>query len=223
MSTKPIAEAHLQPDSFEWTADSKAFIDKVVAKYPAGRQASAVIPLLDLAQRQHDNWIPLKAMDAIAETLSMPRIRVMEVATFYTMFNLAPVGKWFLQACTTTPCWLRGSDDVMRCIKDKLGLSANYTSTTDGQFTLLEVECLGVCANAPVVQVNDDVYEDLDYDLTAKLIDDLKAGKAPEVGSMSGRKGSMSKDGPTSLVSLKDSDGVPAWFAKKQASAGGDD
>jgi NADH-quinone oxidoreductase E subunit len=223
MSTKPIAEAHLQPDSFEWTAESKAFIEKVVAKYPAGRQASAVIPLLDLAQRQHDNWIPLKAMDAIAATLDMPRIRVMEVATFYTMFNLAPVGKWFLQACTTTPCWLRGSDDVMRCIKDKLGLSKNYTTTADGQFTLLEVECLGVCANAPVVQVNDDVYEDLDYALTAKLIDDLKAGKAPQVGSMSGRKGSMSKDGPTSLVTLKDRDGVPAWFAEIQASAGGDD
>lgn len=223
MSTKPIAEAHLQPDSFEWSAESKATIEKIVAKYPAGRQASAVIPLLDLAQRQHDNWIPLKAMDTIAATLEMPRIRVMEVATFYTMFNLAPVGKWFLQACTTTPCWLRGSDDVMRCIKDKLGLSKNYTTTADGQFTLLEVECLGVCANAPVVQVNDDVYEDLDYDLTAKLIEDLKAGKAPEVGSMTGRRGSMSKDGPTSLVSLKDSDGVPAWFAEKQASAGGDD
>lgn len=228
MSTKPIAEAHQQPDSFEWTADSQAKIEKIVAKYPAGRQASAVIPLLDLAQRQHDNWIPLKAIDAIAATLDMPRIRVLEVATFYTMFNLAPVGKWFLQACTTTPCWLRGSDDVMRCIKDKLGLSKNFQSTPDGQFTLLEVECLGVCANAPVVQVNDDVYEDLDYDLTAKLIDDLKAGKAPDVGSMAGRKGSMSKDGPTSLVSLKDSDGVPQWvkdmgFAEKQASAGGDD
>ncbi|MCR9073068.1 MAG: NAD(P)H-dependent oxidoreductase subunit E [Alphaproteobacteria bacterium] len=223
MSTKPIAEAHQQPDSFAWTDDSKAKIATIVAKYPEGRQASAVIPLLDLAQRQHDNWIPLKAIDAIAETLDMPRIRVLEVATFYTMFNLAPVGKWFLQACTTTPCWLRGSDDVMRCIKDKLGLSKNFTSTADGQFTLLEVECLGVCANAPVVQVNDDVYEDLDYDLTAKLIDDLKAGNVPAVGSMAGRRGSMSKDGPTSLVSLKDSDGVPPWFAEKQASAGGDD
>ncbi len=223
MSTKPIAEAHLQPDSFEWTAESREKIAKIVAKYPEGRQASAVIPLLDLVQRQHDNWVPLKAIDAIAETLDMPRIRVLEVATFYTMFNLAPVGKWFLQACTTTPCWLRGSDDVMRCIKDKLGLSKNFQSTPDGQFTLLEVECLGVCANAPVVQVNDDVYEDLDYDTTATLIDALKAGKAPEVGSMAGRRGSMSKDGPTSLVSLKDSDGVPPWFAEQQASNGGDD
>lgn len=228
MSTKPIAEAHQQPDSFAWTDESKAKIGTIVAKYPEGRQASAVIPLLDLAQRQHGNWIPLKAMDVIAETLAMPRIRVLEVATFYTMFNLAPVGKWFLQACTTTPCWLSGSDDVMRCIKDKLGLSKNYTTTADGQFTLLEVECLGVCANAPVVQVNDDVYEDLDYDLTAKLIDDLKAGKAPDVGSMAGRRGSMSKDGPTSLVSLKETDGAQQWlkdlgYADQQASAGGDD
>jgi NADH-quinone oxidoreductase E subunit len=228
MSTKPIAEAHQQPGSFDWTAESQAEIAKIVARYPEGRQASAVIPLLDIAQRQHHNWIPLKAIDRIAETLDMPRIRVMEVATFYTMFNLAPVGKWFLQACTTTPCWLRGSDDMMRAIKDKLGLSKNFEATEDGVFTLLEVECLGVCANAPVLQVNDDVYEDLDYDLTAKLIDSLQAGTAPGVGSMAGRQGSMSKDGPTSLVSLKESDGVPQWvkdggFADKHASAGGDD
>lgn len=228
MSTKPIAEADQQPDSFAWTPESLAEIETIVARYPAGRQASAVIPLLDLAQRQHDNWVPLKAIDAIAETLGMARIRVMEVATFYTMFNLAPVGEWFLQACTTTPCWLRGSDEMMRCIKDKLGLSKNYQRTADGRFTLLEVECLGVCANAPVLQVNDDVYEDLDYALTGKLIDSLKAGKAPDVGSMAGRQGSMSIEGPTSLVSLKDSDGVPQWVkdigaADKQASAGGDD
>ncbi len=223
MTTKPIAEAHQQPDSFVWTAESKAEIDRIVAKYPAGRQASAVLPLLDLAQRQHNNWIPLKAIDAIAETLDMARIRVLEVASFYTMYNLAPVGTWFLQACTTTPCWLRGSDDVMRCIKDKLGLSKNHESTEDGQFTLLEVECLGVCANAPVLQVNDDVYEDLDYDSTGALIEALKRGEAPTVGSMAGRQGSMSKDGPTSLVSLKDTDGVPPWFAERGAAAGGGD
>lgn len=223
MTTKPIAESDQQPDSFEWTAENLAAIEKIVAKYPEGRQASAVLPLLDLAQRQHDNWIPLKAIDAIAKTLDMPRIRVLEVASFYTMYNLAPVGKWFLQACTTTPCWLRGSDDMMRCIKDKLGLSKNHQTTEDGTFTLLEVECLGVCANAPVLQVNDDVYEDLDYEGTAALIDALKRGEPPKVGSMAGRQGSMSKDGPTSLVSLKESDGVPAWFADNKASAGGDD
>jgi len=223
MTTKPIAEADQQPDHFEWTAENRAEIEKIVAKYPEGRQASAVLPLLDLAQRQHDNWIPLKAIDAIAETLDMPRIRVLEVASFYTMYNLAPVGKWFLQACVTTPCWLRGSDDVVRCIKDKLGLSKNHQTTADGAFTLLEVECLGVCANAPVLQVNDDVYEDLDYAGTASLIEALQRGEPPAVGSVTGRQGSMSKDGPTSLVSLKDADGVPSWVAEKQASAGGDD
>lgn len=222
MSTKPIAEDKDQPANFAWTAESEAEIVKIVARYPEGRQASAVIPLLDIAQRQHENWIPMAAIDAIAERLDMARIRVMEVATFYTMFNLAPVGEWFLQACTTTPCWLRGSDQMMKCIKDKLGLD-NHGRTPDGRFSLLEVECLGVCANAPVLQVNDDVYEDLDYEQTARLIEALQKGEPPAVGSMTGRQGSMSKDGPTSLVSLKDTDGVPAWVAQRQASAGGDD
>ncbi|NQW11017.1 MAG: NAD(P)H-dependent oxidoreductase subunit E [Alphaproteobacteria bacterium] len=220
MSVKPIAED--QPANFTWTAESEAEVAKFIARYPEGRQASAVIPLLDIAQRQHENWIPMAAIDAIAERLDMARIRVMEVATFYTMFNLAPVGEWFLQACTTTPCWLRGSNQVMKCLKDKLGLD-NHGRTVDGRFSLLEVECLGVCANAPVLQVNDDVYEDLDYDQTARLIEALQKGEAPAVGSMTGRQGSMSQDGPTSLVSLKDSDGVPPWFAERQAAGGGDD
>ncbi len=223
MSGKHIAEAHLQPASFAWTAESEARIATILAKYPENRKASAVLPLLDLAQRQHDNWIPLAAVDAIAERLGMARIRVLEVATFYTMYNLAPVGKWFLQACTTTPCWLRGSDQVMRCIKDKLGLD-NHGSSADGQFTLLEVECLGACVNAPILQVNDDFYEDMDYDTTAALLESLKAGKQPTVGSMKGRVTSQSIAGPTSLTSLKDSDGVPPWFAGNKAAAGaGDD
>ena len=136
MSSKPIAEDKDQPAGFTWTPESEARIAVILAKYPADRQASAVLPLLDLAQRQHDNWIPLAAIDSIAARLGMARIRVLEVATFYTMYNLAPVGKWFLQACTTTPCWLRGSDQMMRCIKDKLGLD-NHGRTADGQFTLL--------------------------------------------------------------------------------------
>ena len=122
------------------------------------------------------------------------------------MYNLKPVGKWFLQACTTTPCWLRGSDQMMKCIKDKLGLD-NHQSTADGQFTLLEVECLGGCVNAPILQVNDDFYEDLDYEKTAELLDALKAGTPPPVGSMSGRTGS-DNEGTTALQSLKATDGV---------------
>lgn len=222
MSGKVIAEAGDQPAGFAWTAESEARIATILAKYPPGRQASAVLPLLDLAQRQHDNWIPLAAIDAIAERLGMARIRVLEVATFYTMFNLAPVGKWFLQACTTTPCWLRGSDQVMKCIKDKLGID-NHGSTADGQFTLLEVECLGACVNAPILQVNDDFYEDMDYETTAQLLDALKRGEPPAVGSMKGRVTSQSIAGPTSLAGLKDSEGVPPWFAAQKAAAGGGD
>ncbi|AFX98790.1 NADH-quinone oxidoreductase, E subunit [Candidatus Endolissoclinum faulkneri L2] len=221
MTIKEIADDNLQPKSFEWTDESQLMIDNTLKQYPVGRQASAVIPLLNIAQRQNSNWLPIKAIELIADTLDMPRIRVLEVATFYTMFNLIPVGKWFLQPCTTTPCWLRGSHEVMSCIKDKLGLFEDYATTSDGQFTLLEVECLGVCANAPVLQINDNVYEDLNYDLTAKLIQNLKNGERPKYGSMSNRQGSMPKDGPTSLISLKKSDGVPAWWAKKKPAAKG--
>ncbi|NDA08861.1 MAG: NAD(P)H-dependent oxidoreductase subunit E, partial [Alphaproteobacteria bacterium] len=140
-----------QPDTFAFSAENKSKIKAILAKYPKDRKASAVLPLLDLAQRQHDNWVPMKAIEEIAQILDMAEIRVLEVATFYTMFNLRPVGKYFIQACGTTPCWLRGSDDVMRCIKDKVGISNGETSA-DGKFTLLEVECLGACVNAPMVQ-----------------------------------------------------------------------
>ena len=185
-----------QPDSFAFTRENEAEIKRIVAKYPKGRQASAVMPLLDLAQRQHDNWIPMKAIELIAKKLDMAEIRVLEVATFYTMFNLKPVGKYFLQACTTTPCWLRGSDNMMRCIKDRYGISSGETSEC-GRFTLLEVECLGACVNAPILQVNDDFYEDLDYASTGALLDSLEAG------SVTGRSGSESASGATSLAALK--------------------
>ena len=194
-----------QPDSFAFTAETEAKADAIIAKYPAGRQASAVIPLLDLAQRQHDNWLPKKAIEAVAVKLGMAPIRVLEIATFYTMFNLKPVGKYFLQACKTTPCWLRGSDDMIKCVKDKLGIG-NHESTEDGMFSLLEVECLGACVNAPVLQVNDDFYEDLDYDATAALLEALKQGKPPPQGSMKGRQLSESSAGATSLTSLRDTE-----------------
>jgi NADH-quinone oxidoreductase E subunit len=191
-----------QPESFAFTAENEKEIKRIIAKYPKGRQASAVMPLLDLAQRQHDNWIPIKAIEVIADKLDMAKIRVLEVATFYTMFNLKPVGKYFLQACTTTPCWLRGSDEMMRCIKDKYGISSGETSEC-GRFSLLEVECLGACVNAPILQVNDDFYEDLDYASTAALLESLEADKPLPVGSVTGRSGSEAIDGATSLTALK--------------------
>ena len=191
-----------QPDSFAFTRENEAEIKRIVAKYPKGRQASAVMPLLDLVQRQHENWIPMKAIELIAKKLDMAEIRVLEVATFYTMFNLKPVGKYFLQACTTTPCWLRGSDNMMRCIKDRYGISSGETSEC-GRFTLLEVECLGACVNAPILQVNDDFYEDLDYASTDALLDSLEADEPLLVGSVTGRSGSESASGATSLAALK--------------------
>ena len=191
-----------QPDSFAFTKENEAEIKRIVAKYPKGRQASAVMPLLDLAQRQHDNWIPMKAIELIAKKLDMAEIRVLEVATFYTMFNLKPVGTYFLQACTTTPCWLRGSDNMMRCIKDRYGISSGETSAC-GRFTLLEVECLGACVNAPILQVNDDFYEDLDYASTGALLDSLEADAPLAVGSVTGRSGSEADGGATTLRELK--------------------
>lgn len=197
---KLIAED--QPASFAFTKENEAEIKKILAKYPKDRQASAVMPLLDLAQRQHDNWIPMKAIEEIANRLDMAEIRVLEVASFYTMYNLKPVGKYFLQACTTTPCMLRGSDDMMRCIKDRYDIQSGQTSSC-GRFSLLEVECLGACVNAPILQVNDDFYEDLDYETTGKLLDSLEADEPLPVGSVKGRQGSESEQGATSLVALK--------------------
>lgn len=194
--------AHEQPDSFAFTAENEEKILTILAKYPEGRQASAVMPMLDLAQRQHQNWIPMKAIEHIAKRLDMAEIRVLEVASFYTMYNLKPVGKWFLQACTTTPCMLRGSDDMVRCIKDKLDISSGQTSEC-GRFTMLEVECLGACVNAPILQVNDDFYEDLDYQSTAALIEALAADTPLPVGSVIGRQGSESEAGATTLVKEK--------------------
>ena len=202
------APADQQPDSFAFTAENLEGAKRHIAKYPPRRQASAVMPLLDLAQRQHENWLPRAAMDAVAEMLEMPRIRVYEVATFYTMYNLAPVGEHFVQICTTTPCWLRGSDDVVSACKSKLGVELGET-TADGKFTVIEVECLGACANAPMMQVNDDYYEDLTADNTAAVLDALAKGDKPKAGPQSGRRGSEPAGGPTTLqdFTLQDSRG----------------
>jgi NADH-quinone oxidoreductase E subunit len=201
MSSAPDATGIAQPESFAFTAENLEKAKAIIAKYPPGRQASAVLALLDLAQRQNDNWLPRAAMDVVADMLEMARIRVYEVATFYTMFNLKPVGKHLLQICTTTPCWLRGSDEVAATCEKKLGIKMRET-TPDGLFTMTEVECLGGCVNAPIIQVNDDFYEDLDARSTEALLDALKRGETPRVGSVKGRQGSMAEGGKTTLKDL---------------------
>jgi NADH-quinone oxidoreductase E subunit len=190
-----------QPASFAFTPENLAKAKAHIAKYPPGRQQSAVLPLLDLAQRQHDNWLSRAAMDHVAGLLDLAPIRVYEVATFYTMFNLRPVGRHFFQICTTTPCWLRGSSDVVQACERKLGIAIGET-TADGLFTLKEVECLGACVNAPVIQVNDDFYEDLDPSSTEALIDALARGETPPPGSVTGRQGSAPEGGATTLQDL---------------------
>ena len=186
MSTRNLAKD--QPASFAFNAESLALTKRIIAKYPPGRQASAVIPLLDIAQRQ-EGWVTKPAIEEIAKVLDMAPMRVLEVATFYTMFNLAPVGKTHVQICTSLSCWLRGSNDVVRACKEKLGIGLGQT-TSDGLFSLGELECAGACVNAPVAQIGDDYFEDLDYAGTGKVIDALKRGEKPAHGSVTGRAGS---------------------------------
>jgi NADH-quinone oxidoreductase E subunit len=195
----------VQPDSFAFTAENLDKAKQFIAKYPDGRQASAVMPLLDLAQRQH-GWIPRAAMDEIARMLDMAPIRVYEVATFYSMYNLKPVGKFLIQVCRTTPCWLRGSDGLSDFLHKKLGVGFKEV-TKDGMFSVMEVECLGACCNAPMVQINDDFYEDLTPESLGKVLDELAAGRHPKKGPQNGRRGSMAEGGPTTL---KD---IPLTFA----------
>jgi len=187
---------------FAFTPENKALAEKMIAKYPARRQASAVVPLLDLAQRQVGGWLPRAAMDYVAAVLDMAPIRVYEVATFYSMFNLKPVGKYLLQVCRTTPCWLRGADQLTETCQRHLGIGLKET-TPDGKFTLVEVECLGTCVNAPVVQINDYFYEDLDPAKMEKLLDALAKGKPVPQGYQSGRQGSAPDGGPTTLLGTK--------------------
>jgi NADH-quinone oxidoreductase E subunit len=198
-----------QPDTFAFDAEAEARIAKVVAKYPPGRQASAVIPLLYLVQNQMKRttgsaWVPRVAMDAVAARLGMPPIRVYEVATFYLMFNTRPVGRYHLQVCTTTPCWLRGSDEVTAACRKATGIKGWGESSADGMFTMTEVECVGACVNAPVLQVNDDFYEDLDGPRTEELIAALRRGEPPPVGSTIGRQASAPEGGPITLTTLAD-------------------
>lgn len=196
-----------EPESFAFTAENMERAKAVIAKYPPGRQRSAVMPLLYLAQRQCGNWLPRVAMDYVADLLEMPRIKAYEVATFYSMYNLKPVGKHFVQVCTTTPCWLRGSEGIVDACKKRLGIGLGET-TADGQFTLIEVECLGACVNAPMVQINDDYFEDLTPENTVALLDALAEGRPVQPGSQTGRRGSQAASGPTTLLDMARAAGV---------------
>jgi NADH-quinone oxidoreductase subunit E len=187
-----------QPKDFEFSKENLKAVKEIVAKYPEGKQQSAVMPMLDLAQRQNGGWISIPAMDKIADILGMPYIKVYEVASFYTMYNIKPVGKHLVQVCRTTPCWLRGADNITKTCKSKLGIELGET-TPDGEFTLVEVECLGACVNAPMVQINDDYYEDLTTEQVTKLLDDLKAGKKVSVGTQINRVNSAPEGGATTL------------------------
>ena len=175
-----------EKDLFEWSETNFLKVKKIIEKYPSGRKQSAVIPLLDLAQRQNKGWLNKKALEKVAETLSMSFIRVLEVATFYSMFNLKPIGKNYIQICRTTPCWLRGSDKLLNIAKEVTGCSLGETSK-DKRFTVVEVECLGACCNAPMVQINDDYFEDLNEDNFKRLLIDLKDDKEISKGSQIGR------------------------------------
>ena len=175
-----------EKDLFEWSETNFLKVRKIIEKYPSGRKQSAVIPLLDLAQRQNKGWLNKKALEKVAETLSMSFIRVLEVATFYSMFNLNPIGKNYIQICRTTPCWLRGSDKLLNIAKEVTGCSLGETSK-DNKFTVVEVECLGACCNAPMVQINDDYFEDLNEDNFKKLLINLKDDKEIIKGSQIGR------------------------------------
>src|ERR1700712_1724879 len=205
--TTANGSAFEQPVSFTFDADSEAEIAKVVARYPAGRQASAVLPVLYIAQKQMQRhtgsaWVPVKAMDAVGARLGMPPIRVYEVATFYFMFNTKPIGKYHLQVCTTTPCWLRGSDAVTDACRAATGIKGWGDNSEDGMFTMSEVECLGACVNAPVLQVDDDYYEDLDAERVTALLAALRRGKRPEAGSTIGRQTSAPTGGPNTLLTI---------------------
>ena len=201
------AETRARWGNFQWTRDNAEKAREIVGRYPPGRQMSASIPFLDLAQRQvgaetgTQGWLPVPVIEFVARELGMHYMRVFEVATFYTMFNLAPVGRYHVQVCGTTPCMLRGSDDVMAACKSR-GMKKGHT-TADGMFTLTEVECMGNCANAPMVQINDDNYEDLDYDRTVAILDALAKGETPKAGTqLANRHTSEPEGGPTTLTAM---------------------
>ncbi len=222
MSVRRLAPKEIQPEGFAFTPENTAWAERIIAKYPEGRQASAVISLLWKAQEQGDGWVSEPAIRTIAELLKMPYIRVLEVATFYTMFNLHPVGRYFIQFCGTTPCRLRGAQAIQDVLEERVGHQGHVTD--DGLFSWLEVECLGACCNAPMVQINDDYYEDLTPDNFNKLLDDLAAGRPVKPGPQNGRVASEPEEAIHTLLdpSLYDGSMVGAWrkrFEEEEARA----
>jgi NADH-quinone oxidoreductase subunit E len=207
MSVRRLADK--QPESFAFTPENEAWAKREIAKYPEGRQASAIISLLWRAQLQNQYWLPRPAIELVARMLDMPYIRALEVATFYTMFNLEPVGRHHVQLCGTTPCMLRGAEAIKQVCHERIGEQGHVTA--DGVFSWVEVECLGACCNAPMVQINEDYFEDLTPENFTKLLDDLAAGKPVKAGSQTGRVSSEPPGGKlTALTTLYGEDGKGA-------------
>ena len=200
MSIKKISKE--QPDKFEFTSDNMEKARKIIKKYPDGKQQSAVMSLLYLVQKQNNNWIPLAAIKYIGKILEMPYIKVYEVATFYTMYNLTPVGHHFIQVCTTTPCMIRGAYKLVEACKEKISPNENELSK-DNNCSWMEVECLGACVNAPMIQINDDYYEDLDKEKTLKIIDQILKGETPKPGSYRGRLNTEPENNRKTLMETK--------------------
>ena len=217
MSLRRLAPPDMQPAGFAFSADNAAWATKEIAKYPQGRQASAVIALLWRGQEQ-EGWVTHPMIEAIAKQLAMPFIRVLEVATFYTMFELVPVGTHLVQVCTTTPCWLRGSDAVVDACKKHIAPTPQ-TISADGKFSWMEVECLGACVNAPMLQIDKDFYEDLNGPVTEKLLEELRAGRAVKPGSQNGRHTSEPLGGATTLGDPALYDGSMIGHQKRSAAA----
>ena len=200
MSLKKISKD--QPKDFQFSENSLKAANDILKNYPKGKQQSAVMALLYIAQKQNNNWIPLSAMKYVAKFLNMPYIKVYEVATFYSMYNLSPVGEYFVQVCTTTPCMIRGAYKLVEACKEKISESEN-TLSQSGKCSWMEVECLGACVNAPMMQINDDYYEDLDKEKTLKILDKILNGETPKPGSYRGRINNEPENNRKTLMDLK--------------------
>jgi len=191
-----------QPENFEFNSSSLEAANKIISNYPKGKKQSAVMALLYIAQKQNNNWIPLAAMKHIGKFLDMPYIKVYEVATFYTMYNLSPVGKYFVQVCTTTPCMIRGANQLVKACKEKISENESELSSNNS-CSWMEVECLGACVNAPMMQINNDYYEDLDKEKTIVILDKILKGETPKPGSYRGRVNNEPENNRKTLMDLK--------------------
>ena len=200
MSLKKIHK--VQPENFEFTNDNLQVVNQIISNYPKGKQQSAVMALLYIAQRQHENWLPLAALKYIAKYLEMPYIKVYEVATFYSMYNLSPVGKYFVQVCTTTPCMIRGAYKLVEACKEKISENENELSTNK-ICSWTEVECLGACVNAPMMQINNDYFEDLNKEKALKILDKILNGESPKPGSYRGRVNNEPENNRRTLMDFK--------------------